>query len=328
MRHLPQTSMIGKNGSDLQMTIDVLSDLQNLPVDTFILGSGDTDFIPLVRSIIEKGKKVHIVGFESSVGNAIKRNCTKYKSMEDLLGLNEEENIDLDDIENSEDLSKFIGRNLLVRFSKTHPGGEPILLSQLKERLRRMDPSFTEKNLGFSSFKSFIDSYVGDVIEKLYDDDKTGHPLAVFKDISKIEENEKISEDDVNELEIKDYIIRHLRYPQNNEIRLDFSQKIIDIYKKENSASMKEIIDYIADNIEFDYPKIGIKKFVYALGQGRAIHYENQDGDFSLFNRPQKLNEDVPDKFEIERIYQKRIFELVSKRFPETDASVINEFLK
>jgi len=56
---LPQTSLSGKNGADLRMTIDALEDMYNKSLlDVFFLGTGDTDFIHLIRKIKERGKEV------------------------------------------------------------------------------------------------------------------------------------------------------------------------------------------------------------------------------------------------------------------------------
>ncbi|MCQ1538781.1 NYN domain-containing protein [Methanocalculus taiwanensis] len=73
MRHLPQTSARGKNGADMDMALDVLEDMILLPhIGLFIIGSGDTDFIPLIRRLRARGKMVYVMGFDNSVGNVIK----------------------------------------------------------------------------------------------------------------------------------------------------------------------------------------------------------------------------------------------------------------
>ena len=49
--HLPETNSQGKNGSDVRLAIDVMDYLGvYAEVSTFIIGSGDTDFIPLIQN--------------------------------------------------------------------------------------------------------------------------------------------------------------------------------------------------------------------------------------------------------------------------------------
>ncbi len=69
------------------MTIDALEDMYDKDLlDVFFLGTGDTDFIHLVRKLKERGKEVVVLGFEHSVGRTIRYNCDRFESLEDLLG--------------------------------------------------------------------------------------------------------------------------------------------------------------------------------------------------------------------------------------------------
>ncbi len=57
----------GKNSGDLEMSLDCMQILLTRDdVDRFVLVTGDRDFIPIVRRIIEAGKQVRIASFRSS----------------------------------------------------------------------------------------------------------------------------------------------------------------------------------------------------------------------------------------------------------------------
>jgi NYN domain len=58
---------VGKNSADLEMSLDCLELLLSRDeFDRFVLVAGDRDFIPVVRRIIEAGKKVRIASFRNS----------------------------------------------------------------------------------------------------------------------------------------------------------------------------------------------------------------------------------------------------------------------
>lgn len=57
-----------KNSTDMQLAIDALDVLYTRPeVDLFVIASGDRDFIPLVRHLLERGKRILIVSFRGAL---------------------------------------------------------------------------------------------------------------------------------------------------------------------------------------------------------------------------------------------------------------------
>ena len=163
--HLPETNSQGKNGSDVRLAIDVMDYLGLYrEVSTFIIGSGDTDFIPLIQRLRGRGKKVIVLGFEHSVGKLVKRNSGEFKSLEELIGAPEEESPSSDMVD---DKDKSAGRDLIIRFLKSRTDEGPVLMARLKQQLLRLDPSFSEKDMGFSSFKAFVRSLEKDLVERV-----------------------------------------------------------------------------------------------------------------------------------------------------------------
>lgn len=326
MRHLPQTSFQGKNGVDLQLAIDLLEDMQLFPIiDIFILGSGDTDFIPLIRRVLSRGKRVYVIGFDNSVGTVIKENCTEYKSLEELLGIEEDVAEDAELAANrplDEDINKLSGRELLIRFIKNRASEEPILLSQLKPQLIRLQPSFSEKQLGFHSFKYFIESLIGDVVETVEADSETGHPQVHLKDITEIE---SVGID--RSLQISDFLYKNLRYPKDPAVRGELSEQLYALLSPKLPVSMHDMVDYIFDKTNGNIPKITIRKFVFALGQGRAFHYADQDYSGPLLSRPQILNDSIQIPGEIGKIYLDRITEVMQRKYSDIEDELLQSLL-
>lgn len=328
MIHLPGTSMQGKNGADLRMTIDILEDLQSFPIiNTVVIGSGDTDFIPLVRRILARGKKVIIVGFDNSVGKLVKNNCTEFKSLNELFGEPE----DLDDADYSEkkeeqktelDLARLNGRDLLIRFINNRSNDEPVLFAQLKYNLLRLQPSFSEKRLGFSSLKKFLESMQEDIVEKIENDPITGHPKVYFRDISAIPPLKMDKEE-----EIAKFINQNLKYIKERRTRHDLAKNLLKLFKEQPVASMHEMSEYISKNVK-TVPKIAIRKYVFTIGQGRIFSYADKVNGGSLSSRPQKLNDNISNSDVIDNIYKKRIVEIIQNRFSDVDEQKIIAILQ
>jgi uncharacterized protein YfkK (UPF0435 family) len=72
-------------------------------------------------------------------------------------------------------------------------------------------------------------------------------------------------------------------------------------------------------------PRLTIRKFLFALGEGRAFHYAEPMFNKSLQRRPQILNKGISKPEQIEEIYRKRVFDIVRNRFSGSDMDLIDE---
>jgi uncharacterized LabA/DUF88 family protein len=64
-----------KNGADIQITIDILElALVNPNIDTFVISSGDTDFLPLIVKLRELNKRVILLGIPEITGKKLIKN--------------------------------------------------------------------------------------------------------------------------------------------------------------------------------------------------------------------------------------------------------------
>ena len=60
---------------DIRLALQMLKDAYNNKFDTALLFSGDGDFVPLPEFLKEKGKKMEVVYFESSISVSLLRVC-------------------------------------------------------------------------------------------------------------------------------------------------------------------------------------------------------------------------------------------------------------
>lgn len=311
--HLPETTAQGKNGGDVRLAVDAMENLELFTlIDIFIIGSGDTDFIPLIQRIRSRGKTVIGFGFEHSVGRLTKSSCNEFKSLQELIG-----EPDKDTFEEPEpDHDSVYGRDLLIRFISNRSSEDPVPMSQLKNDLLRLDPSFSEKKMGYSSFKKFLADMVGDVIERIAPDPETGLPDVFFADIH------DISPKTVDKKEqCKQFLQNFVRYPAKS-LRLSLAKILYAAFRKEKNLSIHQMMEIIAKELP-DAPKITIRKYLTACATGHVFKFGNKNDLGPVINRVQVLSEGASSPEKIDEIYQDTVVEIVESRFHGINASVI-----
>lgn len=146
--HVFQSSGPGKNASDIRLAIDAIDLLFSSPVDTFVVVSGDADFLPLVNKLRASGKMVVGAGREKSVSATLVKACDRYYY--------------LDQHEQRQEVAKpqpTPKDSLLVR--AVHAGMDAegkVLGSQLHQTMQRLDPGFDFRARSYSSFTAFLEA--------------------------------------------------------------------------------------------------------------------------------------------------------------------------
>jgi len=138
-----------KNATDIRLAIDALELVFTRPeIGTYILLSGDSDFSSLVLKLKEYGKYVIGVGMQESSSDLLVQNCDEYYSYDSLSGL-----VTADDMETTRhdpweltehSIKKMVERNDVMRSDR------------LKQVMLELDPSFDEKEIGYSKFNRFL----------------------------------------------------------------------------------------------------------------------------------------------------------------------------
>src|SRR5512143_483953 len=138
-----------KNATDIRLAIDALELVFTRPeIGTFILLSGDSDFSSLVLKLKEYGKYVIGVGIRESSSDLLIQNCDEYFSYNELAGLTKESDIE------------HVRRDpweLVIEAVKQMTAHNDVMRSdRLKQVMQEIDPSFDEKDVGFSRFSKFV----------------------------------------------------------------------------------------------------------------------------------------------------------------------------
>ena len=148
--HVFQASSSGKNASDIRLTIDAIDLLYSSPVDTFVVVSGDADFVPLVNKLRSSGKMVIGAGRQKSTSATLVKACDRY--------------FYLDQHEKSDEVTKPRPKerprgSLLVRAVRASMDADgKVTGSRLHATMQRLDPGFDFRDRGFNSFTAFLEA--------------------------------------------------------------------------------------------------------------------------------------------------------------------------
>jgi uncharacterized protein (TIGR00288 family) len=138
-----------KNATDIRLAIDALELVFTRPeIGTFILLSGDSDFSSLVLKLKEYGKYIIGVGIRESSSDLLIQNCDEYYSYNELAGFTKESEVTYEHRDPWE---------LVVEAVKQMTAHNDVMRSdRLKQVMQEIDPSFDEKDSGFSRFSKFV----------------------------------------------------------------------------------------------------------------------------------------------------------------------------
>ena len=164
----------GKNGADIRLAVDTVEDMFRLPDLTHVLiAAGDSDYIPLAQRCKRLGRYVVGVGVAGSSSRALAAACDDFVVYDALPGVPVPEPAPADaapkkratrtkaaDEPPPPDPQK-AATDLLTRAMRIgleKDDADWLHNSAVKAQMKRMDPSFSEKSLGFKSFSDFLRS--------------------------------------------------------------------------------------------------------------------------------------------------------------------------
>lgn len=308
--HLPETNSQGKNGSDVRLAIDVMEYVSLFPeITTIVIGSGDTDFIPLIQRLRTRGKEVIVLGFEHSVGALVKRNSAEFMSIEKLLGAPESDSLT---VPLGEHRDARYGRHLLARYIRSKPDDSAVLMAKLKQQLLRFDPTFNERELGFASFKHFLLSLQGDLVQEL---DSSNPSLPMVHLVDEVPDLSSEAPEPPSRDLADQFLTKNLRYQPDHRIRQQISEAVLRGFDRRGLLSMSEMADFVYDTLEQQQPKSDIKKYINTLFTGGAFEPEDKKANGSLLTRPLQLREGLSTPTQLDELYIQRVSEILQSRY-------------
>ena len=175
---MPQRmGMVRKNAADIKMAVDAVElSFERDYITTFVLGTGDSDFTPLVHKLRELNKRVIGIGVEASTSALLTAACDEFLFYERLEGVEVKKPAKratkrgsgrspkpVADTEGPEsevvapaeetDLDALVTRTLA---GLSRSSGGPVLASMLKRAILRKEPTFSEADHGFRTFGELL----------------------------------------------------------------------------------------------------------------------------------------------------------------------------
>jgi len=165
----------GKNGADIRLAVDAVEDMFRLPdLSHVVIVAGDSDYIPLAQRCKRLGRYVVGVGVAGSSSRALAAACDEFVVYDALPGVPVPEpaptkaapkqRVRANAADAEEPPSpdpQAAATDLLTRALRMGLEKDDVDWlhnSAVKAQMKRMDPSFSEKSLGFKSFSDFLRS--------------------------------------------------------------------------------------------------------------------------------------------------------------------------
>ncbi|MFF7293374.1 NYN domain-containing protein [Microbacterium sp. NPDC008134] len=203
-----------KNGADIRLAVDAVEDMFRLPDLTHVvIVAGDSDYVPLAQRCKRLGRYVIGVGVAGSTAKSLAAACDEFEAYDSLSGVTRPVKTTAPAVvaapveaadattDAPTETSKKTTRSRRAKSSGTataeavvDPQQEATALleralrlgqdkadadewlhsSAVKTHMRRMDPSFSEKGLGYRSFSDFLKSR-----DEMAELEETGHERLV-----------------------------------------------------------------------------------------------------------------------------------------------------
>ncbi|OYN77117.1 NYN domain-containing protein [Mycolicibacterium sphagni] len=168
----------GKNGADIRLAVDAVEDMFRLPDLTHVvIVAGDSDYIPLAQRCKRLGRYVVGIGVAGSSSRVLAAACDDFVVYDSLPGVPVFEphaaeepvkrtkratSTEVEPPDPQTAATALLKRALQIGLEKDDV--DWLHNSAVKAQMKRMDPSFSEKSLGFKSFSDFLRSRT-DVVE-------------------------------------------------------------------------------------------------------------------------------------------------------------------
>jgi uncharacterized LabA/DUF88 family protein len=165
----------GKNGADIRLAVDAVEDMFRLPDLTHVvIVGGDSDYIALAQRCKRLGRYVVGIGVAGASSRSLASACDEFVTYDALPGIptvapapvtkatrRAKSTAPDDEAEPEPADAQAAATGLLeraLRIGHEKDDADWLHNSAVKAQMKRMDPSFSEKSLGFRSFSDFLRS--------------------------------------------------------------------------------------------------------------------------------------------------------------------------
>jgi uncharacterized LabA/DUF88 family protein len=171
-----------KNGADIRLAVDVVEDTLRLPAITHVVVvAGDSDYIPLAQRAKRLNTYVVGIGVAGSTSKSLAEACNEFTDYDALPGVAKKpeptvtpktaapstrastapaavpSGAESKKLQSDRDRAASLLERAL-RLGHEKDDAEWLHSSEVKNQMKRMDPKYSEKAIGYSSFMDFVKS--------------------------------------------------------------------------------------------------------------------------------------------------------------------------
>jgi NYN domain/OST-HTH/LOTUS domain len=161
----------GKNGADIRLAVDTVEDMFRLPDLTHVvIVGGDSDYIALAQRCKRLGRYVVGIGVAGASSGSLAAACDEFVTYDALPGVTSApkeastKSAHRASTPDAQAAATGLLERALQMVIQKDDDAEWLHNSAVKAQMKRMDPSFSEKSLGFKSFSDFLRSR-GDIVD-------------------------------------------------------------------------------------------------------------------------------------------------------------------
>lgn len=295
-----------KNSADINLSIDCMELLFNRDIiNTIVLVSGDSDFVPLVQRLRAYGKQVIGIGVRrQGTAHVLIRTCDRFEFYENLVARFDSDQGDFRE-----------ARELLIRSMRAmSPSGGWIKAAPLKALMQRQDPSFDEVHLGFRQFKDFLRA-----CGKLVDlSEQPGSDILVRLGEANGDYTDGTNTGDIAQYFRKLLLTRHRvrSIPSPFDRDRVFRELVLvleETHRMGSALSFLELRAEIRRNLEGDMEEESIDNLLYTLFYMYAFQFDDMP-EVGTQERPARLADRIEHSPEgVERYYRRTILRWLIK---------------
>src|SRR6202030_1712627 len=176
----------GKNGADIRLAVDTVEDMFRLPDLTHVvIVGGDSDYIALAQRCKRLRRYAVGIGVAGASSGSLAAACDEFVTYDGLPGVTSApkeastKSARRASTADAQAATSATPVRALPLVMQKDADAECLYNSAVKAQMKRMDPSFSEKSLGFKSFSDFLRSRA-DIVD--LDESSTTRMVRLYSD--------------------------------------------------------------------------------------------------------------------------------------------------
>jgi len=323
----------GKNAVDIRMAIDLVESIYTQPhLDTYIVVSGDRDFLPVINALKRCGKRVIALSTSRAMSKEMKRVCDETATYESLL--HEESYVAISPRRDPHDL---LGEVLSI--ARSFEGG--ILTgAQLKQLLvHSHNGRFAERDYGFVSFGALMDHLSGLSREQVGDEEGSQPPSLILVRPPQGDLQVSLSHDvedhslpmsakgwqSTHELQLALASLKGYQYMQSSERRREVLNALYTVLSPEDGACWADALDKVCEIVGLSRSQAS--KYHAVLLQSQAFIQVDPDDDKPVKQRKMKLISSLDSSTALVKRYEQSILHKIISRRGSIDIELATQVL-